>query len=576
MKFKRQPIFLLGLTVSLPLFAQVQPEAGSLLQQQKQLEQQQVPEQKTPIIKEEVKPVTPKAGEVRVHVTAFEIEGDPQAFTKVDLLKVLDGHIGSDMSLGELQQAAGLITNYYRDRGYFLARAYLPQQDVTSGAIRIAVLEGNLQKDGVKIEGQKIRLNESRMVKTIETASKPETPLTQLGLERGVLLINDLPGMAVSANLAEGKEPGNTSITLDTKEGEILTGHGTLDNYGSRFTGLYRAVAGLELNDPLHVGDQATAEFTQSLDGDFKYFRAGYSIPIAYSGLRVGLNAGALSYGVGKEMASLALKGKAQEMSFDGKYPLIRSQAVNWWISGTYAQQSLYNESAGVQTSDKQVSSTVLGTNFDRIDQLGGGGILMGSLSWTHGNLDLSRDAASLSADQGAGGAGTNGGFSKTNWSLSRTQRSVNRLTLIAQLSGQIAYKNLDSGQKMSLGGPTGVRAYPAGEGSGDDGLRATLEARYLAKAGTKMGDWNVIGFWDWGQIVQNHDQTGITMTTPNRYKLSGYGVGLTVGKPGKYDVNFAWAHVLGDNPGRNATTGANADGLTDKSRLWVAMHAFF
>jgi hemolysin activation/secretion protein len=53
--------------------------------------------------------------------------------------------------------------------------------------------------------------------------------------------------------------------------------------------------------------------------------------------------------------------------------------------------------------------------------------------------------------------------------------------TLYASFSGQRASKNLDSSEEFFLGGPNGVRAYPQGEGAGDEGWLSRLELRHGA-----------------------------------------------------------------------------------------------
>ena len=46
------------------------------------------------------------------------------------------------MTLPDLRVMVEKISAYYNQRGYFLARAYLPAQDITDGSLTIAVLEG--------------------------------------------------------------------------------------------------------------------------------------------------------------------------------------------------------------------------------------------------------------------------------------------------------------------------------------------------------------------------------------------------------------------------------------------------
>ena len=46
------------------------------------------------------------------------------------------------LTLTELRGMAARISDYYHRNGYFVARAYLPEQEIKDGAVTIAVLEG--------------------------------------------------------------------------------------------------------------------------------------------------------------------------------------------------------------------------------------------------------------------------------------------------------------------------------------------------------------------------------------------------------------------------------------------------
>ena len=43
--------------------------------------------------------------------------------------------------MNKLKEITSIITKYYRDNGYFVARAYLPQQTVKDGIIQEALIE---------------------------------------------------------------------------------------------------------------------------------------------------------------------------------------------------------------------------------------------------------------------------------------------------------------------------------------------------------------------------------------------------------------------------------------------------
>ena len=132
----------------------------------------------------------------------------------------------------------------------------------------------------------------------------------------------------------------------------------------------------------------------------------------------------------------------------------------------------------------------------------------------------------------------------------------------------QHASKNLDSSEKFSLGGVSGVRAYPSGEASGDEGYKLSFEVQYdLSKPDM---DYDLIGtlFYDYGKIRQYKDSSNINLTTPNEYSLSGWGVSFDLIANERVKLNLGWAQAIGDNDGQSSS-GNNSDGRGGSSRAW-------
>jgi hypothetical protein len=92
------------------------------------------------------------------------------------------------------------------------------------------------------------------------------------------------------------------------------------------------------------------------------------------------------------------------------------------------------------------------------------------------GNLSINSPTA-LAIDNAS--AQSNGSYTRFSYGANRLQRFTDSTFLALSMSGQTASKNLDSSEKFSLGGINGVRAYPQGEASGDEGYRGTVELRH-------------------------------------------------------------------------------------------------
>lgn len=181
------------------------------------------------------------------------------------------------------------------------------------------------------------------------------------------------------------------------------------------------------------------------------------------------------------------------------------------------------------------------------------------SLAAVSGRLEIETPAARTIDDATAR---SNGRFSKLAFSALHLQALSNAWSLYLSVYGQAAGKNLDSSEKMTLGGANGVRAYPQGEASGDTGYVATLELRYAMN--TAFGVLQPFVGYDAGAITINENAFG---TAANRRHLGGYAAGVSLIKAADYQLKLTVA-ARGSQP-------AVSD--KDKSaRAWVHLSKYF
>jgi len=559
------------LVSSLPLLAQAQtpPNAGQILNEQQRLQQQRLNRLPSDDVPAE-RPALRDVGSARVTVKEIVFSGEERIATRDELHKLVADAVGQSLGFEELQSLTDRVSTYLRGKGYPLVGAYLPAQDVTDGRIEIAIVEGRIQQgNGVVIRpDSSVRMSQSRLRAIAERAVEPGQPVRQRDLERAVLLINDLPGIAARGALERGDEAGTSRLALTVAEQRMLTGSTSIDTYGNRYSGSERINARVGLNDPLRIGDQAGLSLTKS-EG-LGSVSADYSLPVGASGLRMGVAYTALEYEVREELRQLDAEGEAQTASINASYPIIRSRATNLWGTATYNYRSLTDEMMGVTIRDKRINSGSVSLAGSHQDRLGGAGITQASLVFTSGDLDLSRIAFDKEAD--ALTARTDGGFSKIGYGVARLQRVTDRVSLFGAINGQITDDNLDSSERFILGGPTGVRAYPVGEASGDSGWVGTLEVRYDVPFSSHWGELQLVGFADHGETkLYEKPWTGAVYNMDNRnsYGLSGAGVGFNLTAQGRYSVRFSYAAPIGDNPGRSVT-GKNADGRDRDGQFWL------
>jgi hemolysin activation/secretion protein len=146
-------------------------------------------------------------------------------------------------------------------------------------------------------------------------------------------------------------------------------------------------------------------------------------------------------------------------------YPIVRSQVRNLTLSASVDHKRLHDRQDATATDTQKASTVVPVTlSFDVRDQFIHAGITFGALSWTRGKLGMNGDTQAVDAAS----ARSAGGFNRFNLDLARIQSLNDRLDVYARVSAQWTGHNLDSSEKLGLGGVNGVRAYPNGEGYGD------------------------------------------------------------------------------------------------------------
>ena len=542
--------------------AQTVPDAGSLLRENER-QQPRLPQSTPKLTPQEAAPVDPNA--LRVKVKAFRITGNTLIAEPV-LQAALAGWVGKETAFAELQQAANAVTEAYRAHGWF-ARPQLPAQDLSEGIVTITILEGRLGAVQIDDGGIPLRVDRALVTDTMTARQKPGDPLNLDDLERGSAILNDTPGVAVATILAPGKAVGETDAIVQVQDKALLTFTAQLDSHGARSTGASKLTASAFLDNPTGRGDQISLNGNAS-EGS-TYVKLGYSRPWGRDGLRLGIDGSAMRYHLVGDLANLNSLGDAQTYGITANYPLARTGTRNVSLAAALDVKDYANEANQTSTSQKRVQTALVALNGDLLDSVGAGGMTLWGINLTAGDVDLSANSTNQNADQA--GPQTAGSYSKLGYSLARLQRLNDKATLWASLNGQFAGKNLDSSEKFSLGGPSGVRAYPVMEGSGDDGWLLTLEARYNLSP-----DLQVTGFYDQGAVTQSHnaDYTGAPLA--NTGTLKGVGVGVNWSQAGKWNVRAALAHRLGDNPFATVATGADGDGSLELNRLWLSAVVYF
>lgn len=536
--------------LSLSVMAATLPDAGQSQQNIDQRPLQLPGKQRLELNLPDAPSTEAKAGGPSLQVKGFTLQGN-SAIASEELLALLADLQGRTVSLGELQVGANRITQRYRERGYPLARAYLPAQEIDGGVVQIAVMEGRYGEVGLNNSS---RVSDAALAPI--NALKSGDAVRSAPLERSLLLLSDTPGVEVKSTLKPGASVGASDLLVDVQPGPLLSGSIDADNYGNRFTGEYRLGGTLNVNSPLGLGDRLSVRAMGS-DEDQQYGRIAYQLPIGPWSTQVGVAYSDMDYELAKNFDELKAHGNARITSLFASQPLVRSRDFSLYAQLQFDDKRLKDDIDLFDSKSDKRSRVVIATlNGNSRDDLFGGGVNSFALAWSQGSLNI--DGALNQAIDDLS-AGTQGRFHKLNPSLVRLQRLTDRFSLYTQLQGQWADGNLDSSEKISLGGAYGVRAYPQGEASGDQGWLANLELRYAL-----TDAWQLSTFADHGQVRLNKDTWS---DGENHRSLSAAGVGASWAVHG-WQVNAVAAWKIGNDDPQSDV---------DRSpRLWAQVVRFF
>lgn len=550
------------LAVLTPASAQQPPDAGSLLREQPKVAQP--PVQARPAAAAAAAPAqAPGPVGPAVTVQAFRIVGST-LFPQAELQARLADLLGQSLDLVQLRQAAARIAAHYQAQGY-VVRAFLPAQEIQAGVVEIQVLEARLGE--VRVEGAPEGLAPERAAGYVLARQQAGDFLRMQALTAATMILDEAPGVAARLTVEPGAREGRSDVLLRLSAEPRFTGSAQLDNHASNGTGRAQAGGHLSWNNPFVQLDQAGATFNVS-EG-MRYGRLDYNVPLDRQGLRVNLDHSRLVYELTHPaFATLHGQGNANSSGVELSYPLAREESGQLTLSAGLRHQATQDFANFTEVSAKRLRSLSVALRGDHADPRGASQY---GLVFSTGTLDLSANAGNQAAD--AASARSAGEFSKLNLHLSRQQPLGGDWTLGVQFAAQVSDKNLASSEQMSLGGPAGVRAYPAGEASGDQAWLLNVELRHALDT-----PWAASAFLDLGGVRQHHDTwAGWNVGNPglaNQYRLKGAGLGLA-GQVGPVRLNAALAWKLGSNAGRSAA-GLDADGHASRLRAWLQLETVF
>jgi len=221
-------------------------------------------------------------------IVRFQVEGN-SLLPAERVQELVAPFIGKRRIYGDVQKALEALENDYRRLGYGTVQVYVPEQELTSGVVRLQVSEGVVGK--VTVTGNKYFNNENVRAGLPQLQEGKAPNMRQLS--ENVQLSNENPAKQLEVTLGTSEEEGKVDVRVEVKEEDPARFYVTLDNTGTKATGKNRIGISYQNANVGNRDQVLTLAYTTAIDvlnGEKKApARSGVKVDIFSIGYRVPL-----------------------------------------------------------------------------------------------------------------------------------------------------------------------------------------------------------------------------------------------------------------------------------------------
>ena len=398
------------------------------------------------------------------------------------------------ITLGQIEAIADKITTFYRERGFILAKAYIPKQEVRDGIVNLTMQLGVLGAvnalDNVMYKSAYL---ESSFNDTLAE------PVTNNVIEERLYLINDYPGINATGYFEPGAQVGDTRLKIKVNQEHRYDATARVDNHGSDSTGSQRLYIEGSVNNALGQADQITVGVLNSYSPkNATYWLAKYRINLFSPYWKANLGAATNEFVIDQNNANLAsaIDGITEQKYISLDYAISRGRQSNYSASLKYenilSDLNIGNIISISKKLDDEINNRSLTFNYDALNEADKV-LHSGSITYTSGEFVIGAEAGQdaqfniLSSDYTL----------LTFWKLPYFESSTR---IILRSSLQVTDNPLSSISQFSLGGPVRARGYALDLFSADNAVYAGLE--WIFNSPDFM-DYNLFADVNFGKITQ-------------------------------------------------------------------------
>ena len=380
------------------------------------------------------------------------------------LMPIVDLGEGKDVDLTILNTMANKISALYSTKGYLLARAFVPKQEIVDGIVEIIITEGRINE--VLVQGSK-KLSKEKIAQRMKIVQE-EGALQEQTLERVLLELNELMGVNVTTVLKPGALPGTSDLVLEVTESKPYAISFDSDNFGSQYTGEVRFGFSATHANIFTLGDQFSARYTRS-NGELNSYSPFYTFPVNAYGTRIKLSYSFSENELSDSLDYLDAGGESFTYGLEVSHLLHKNRKASFSARTGLNIKSSENTSGMINTTKDNLTEVFLGFGGNFTDSYLGRTFY--DLKFKMGLREGDSSRALVSR------LGGHGKIFTTNINLTRLQatRFLNSYFML-KFTGQVSNTRALSPFLYGVGGMGTVRGYPISAYSGDMGYNISAE----------------------------------------------------------------------------------------------------
>ena len=448
-------------------------------------------------------------------VQEFRVIGST-VFSADELAAVVTPFTNRPISFSELLQARAAIADLYIRNGYITSGAFIPPQETNNGSVTIQVVEGKLEE--IQITGTN-RLDPSYIRSRLEIATG--APLNRDRLLNALQLLQLDPLFTfVSAELKTGSQLGTNILAVKVDEANSFNVRASLDNSAPPSVGqLLRQV---EVGDRnlLGFGDRLAATYGNT-DGRNQYSLV-YTVPVnPHNGTLSFLFNNTNSNVIDPDFKILDIYSNSTTYELTFRQPLIQTPAQEFALGLTASHSDSFTTllklpislSAGSDDFGRTKLSTL--RFFQDYTQRSSEDVIAWRSQISLGLGGVLNSTVNVKSPDSS--------FVAWRGQLQYIRALAEDTLLIVSGSLQFADRPLPAAERFSIGGSQNGRGYRQDALVGDNGMSASLEARFpIVRVPEVRGMLQIAPFIDLGSVWNQ-----ASSTTPANNWILGTGLGL-------------------------------------------------